>query len=124
MQHPVTWHFAIRQGLGISSGHAGVLRAVVWTLESKSETHAAACCIYVVTLHIADNRSLTEGDAHLLIKAKLPPHAVCCHVVSVTCVATCVLSGISFHLFQHNALSLQSRQNANRIARPALPSSV
>ncbi len=48
----------------------------MWTLEPKSETHAAACCIYAVTLHVADDLSLTEGNAHLLVKAKLPPHAV------------------------------------------------
>lgn len=51
----------------------------MWTLEPKSETQAAACCIYAVTLHVADDRSLTEGAVQLLIKAKIPPHAVCCH---------------------------------------------
>lgn len=50
----------------------------MWTLEPKSETHAAACNVYGLTLHVADDQSLTEIDAHSLIKAKLPPHAVCC----------------------------------------------
>lgn len=66
-------------GLTPSPAHTGVLRAVVWTLEPKSETQAAACNVYGLTLHVADDQSLTEADAHLLIKAKLPPHAVCCH---------------------------------------------
>ena len=67
------------------SACAGVLRAVVWTLEPKSATQAAACCIYAVTLHVADDLSLTEEDAHLLIKAKLPPHAVCLSVLPYKC---------------------------------------
>ena len=57
----------------------------MWTLEPKGETQAAACNVYGVTLHVADDWSLTEVDAHLLIKAKLPPHAVCLPLLPYTC---------------------------------------
>ena len=63
-------------GTGSISSCAGLLRAIVWTLQAKSDTQAAACNIYGLTLNVDPQLTLTEGDAHLLLSAKLPPHAV------------------------------------------------
>ena len=49
---------------------------VVWTLQAKTERQAAACQIHALTLHVSADLSMTEADAHLLARAKLPPHAV------------------------------------------------
>ena len=49
---------------------------VVWTLQAKTERQAAACQIYALTLHVSADLSISEADAHLLARAKLPPHAV------------------------------------------------
>ena len=48
----------------------------MWTLQAKSDTQAAACNVYALTLIVDPQLTLTEGDAHLLLRAKLPPHAV------------------------------------------------
>ena len=73
----------IEGATNVVSVHTGVLRAVVWTLEPRSETQAAACNVYGLTLHVADDQSLTEVDAHLLIQANIPLHAVCCHTIII-----------------------------------------
>ena len=59
-----------------SASCSGVLRAIVWTLQAKTETQAAACSVYALTLHVGADQNMSEGDMQLLVRSKLPPHAV------------------------------------------------
>ena len=81
---------------------------VVWTLQAKTETQAAACQIYALTLHVSADLSMTEAEAHLLARSKLPPHAVRSTNPNASC------SSESFTDTQ-KAITICNAENAERL---------
>jgi hypothetical protein len=56
---------------------AGMVRCVVWTVQSKSSQRLGSCDVYLITLALDESANSMKVLAEQLLKqSKLPPHNV------------------------------------------------